>query len=71
MQEPVPYCAYVIRLLPAASGGAAGCRVVTKCVTTGERQEFPDLEGLLAFLRAEAGGGKGSRYPEAKSGLQA
>jgi hypothetical protein len=71
MQEPVPYCAYLIRLWPTRRGGAAGCRVAMQSVTTGERQEFPDLEGLLAFLRAQVGEGKGNRGPGAESGLQA
>ena len=53
MQEPAPYCAYLIRLWPTVRGGVAGCRVSLRCVATGERKDFPDLDRLVAFLRAQ------------------
>jgi hypothetical protein len=53
MQEPVPYCAYLIRLWPTRRGGVDDFRVSTHCVDTSERQDFPDLESLVAFLRSQ------------------
>jgi hypothetical protein len=58
MKRPIPYQAYLIRLWPTVRRGVAGCRVSAQCVTSGERKEFPDLESLLAFLRAQAGEGE-------------
>ena|GEM_PF-2874697 len=51
MKQPVPYCAYLIRLWPTRRGGVAGCRVSLQCVATGQRSELPDLNSLIAFLR--------------------
>ena len=53
MEQPNPYQAYLIRLWPTRRGGVAGCRVSLQCVATGQRKNFPDLDRLVAFLRAQ------------------
>ena len=53
MEKYVPYHAYLLRLWPTRRGGVAASRVSLKSVATGERRDFPDLERLLAFLRAQ------------------
>jgi hypothetical protein len=53
MEQPVPYCAYLIRLWPTRRQGMAGCRVSLQCVGSGQRKNFPDLESLHAFLQAQ------------------
>lgn len=53
MEKTLPYYAYMIRLWPSRRGGVAGYRVSVESVATGERSELPDLESLIAFLRAE------------------
>ena len=57
MEQPVPYCAYLIRLWPTKRRGVAGRRVSVQCVATDQHKELPDLDRLVAFLRApgEAG----------------
>jgi hypothetical protein len=51
MEQPVPYCAYLIRLWPTRRRGVTGCRVSLQCVDSGQRKDFPDLESLLTFLQ--------------------
>ena len=53
MEKYVPYHAYLLRLWPTRRGGVAASRVSLESVATGERRHFPDLERLLAFLRAQ------------------
>jgi hypothetical protein len=53
MEEPVPYQAYLVRLWPTQRGGTADCRATVQSVATGESRHFPDLEALMAFLRAQ------------------
>lgn len=54
MEQPVPYCAYLIRLWPTKRQGRAGCRVSLQCVDSGQRKNFADLESLYAFLQVQA-----------------
>ena len=70
MERPTTYLSYLIRLRPAVRGGVTGCRVSAQCVATGERKEFLDLEGLLAFLRTQAREGPGSQGSGAETSLQ-
>ena len=51
--ESFPYYAYMIRFWPARRGGVDGCRVSLEGVTDGQRLDFPDLESLFVFLRAQ------------------
>jgi hypothetical protein len=53
MEEYVPYRAYLIRVWPTERGGKGGCRVSLQNVTSGERENFADLEGLLAYLETQ------------------
>jgi hypothetical protein len=53
MEKHVPYRAYLLRLWPTRRGGRAGYRVSLESVATRERQHFPDLESLFAFLKAQ------------------
>ena len=70
MEEPLPYCAYLIRLWPTQRGGVPGYRVSAECVRTGERSELPDLESLVTFLRAEGGEERKDRDSGLDSGRQ-
>ena len=51
MEDDAPYRSYLIRLWPTQRGGVADYRVTVQSVATGERREFANLEGLLAFWR--------------------
>jgi hypothetical protein len=53
MEEPVPYQAHLIRLWPTKHRGVAEYRVTLESVTAGQRQSFPNLDRLVAFLRAQ------------------
>lgn len=54
MPEPRPYQAYLIRLWPSRRGGVQRCRISVQNVATGRRQEFRDLQSLLAFFLAQS-----------------
>ena len=64
MEKPSPYQAYLIRLWSTRRGGVDGCRVSLQFVATGLRTNFPDLESLLAFLRAQADEWPNQECPE-------
>ena len=65
MEKHIPYHAYLLRLWPTKRGGVAGYRVSLESVATGERENFPDLESLLAFLKAQEDGlRRGQRVPQ-------
>jgi len=53
MKRYVPYHAYLLRLWPTRHGGRPGYRASLESVTTGQRNNFPDLESLFAFLQAQ------------------
>jgi len=53
MERLVPYRAYLLRVWSTQGGGVAGYRASLESVTTGERQDFPNLEDLVAYLRAQ------------------
>jgi len=53
MERMVPYRAYLLRVWSTKRGGVAGHRASLESVTTGERQDFPNLEALVAYLRAQ------------------
>ena len=55
MQKREAYQAYLVRLWPTQRAGVADYRVTVQSAATGERQHFPDLEGLLAFWRTLRG----------------
>ncbi len=67
MEQPVPCCAYLIRLWPTRRGGVTDYRVSLQCVATGQRSELPDLDSLADFLRSreeDSGDGMTSRCIE-------
>jgi hypothetical protein len=53
MEQPIQYCAYLIRLWPTKRQGVTGCRVSLQSVDGGHRRNFADLESLYAFLQSQ------------------
>jgi hypothetical protein len=49
-EEPPRYLAYMLRIWQASAGGNLSWRATLESPHTGERQGFPDLKSLFAFL---------------------
>lgn len=54
VEQPVPYCAYLIRPWPTKRRSVADYRISLQCVANGQRKNFSDLDSLHAFLQAQA-----------------
>jgi hypothetical protein len=53
VEESIPYQAYLVRLWPTRRAGLVKYRVTLDTIGTGERCDFADLDGLVAFLQAQ------------------
>lgn len=52
--QPAYYMAYMLRMWESANGTQAIWRASLESPHTGERQVFPDLDTLFAYLRQQA-----------------
>ena len=61
MTEPQGrYSAYLLRLWQTAGAGEVVCRASIEDAHSNERVGFGSLDGLFDYLRARAGGGRGT-----------
>ena len=67
MERMVPYRAYLLRVWSTQRGGVAGYRASLESVTSGERQDFPNLEALVAYLRSQGDAWRGQQGREGSS----
>ena len=65
MELPSNYKSYILRLWTATQDGKPTWRSSLQSITTGQRQGFPDLESLFAYLAVPVNGENAA--PDCKS----